>query len=123
LLVLMTFFCPAMAAEDEKEKPKLIDKKVILISSFLFASEVFETEATFASLENSNYREINPVMRPVVKKGHLATHALKIGIDAGIMYCSTYHLKKNGIKWWWVLPIVATATQVSAGSFNMQFAF
>ncbi len=102
---------------------KTIDKKFLLVNGFLIGSTIFDTETTFAALDNCpNCKEGNPMMRPFIKSGRAATYAFQGAIDAGIIYWS-YRLKKEHRKIWWVLPVVMGVSHAVAGGFNLRFVF
>lgn len=118
VIVFVLCFAVMISAQE-----KTIDKKFLVVNGFLVGSTIFDTETTFAALDNCpTCKESNPIMRPFIKSGRPATYAVQGVIDVGIIYWS-YKLKKEHRKIWWVLPVVMGASHVVAGGFNLRFVF
>ncbi len=128
MTLLISSLASAQGQEIEKGDKGGIDTKFVLVAGSLVASTVFDTEITFAAINNPEIRvrEGNPVMRPFVNTGRPATYAFLGGVDAGIVYVS-YRMKKSTNpairKLWWVVPVAAMSGHAFAGGFNLRFTF
>jgi hypothetical protein len=106
-------------------KPKVIDKNFIDVSSYLVLMTVFDVETTFSVIHNGGY-ETNPIMKPLYKSGRPATYGIQLGIDALVIYLS-YEMKKSSHKefnkTWWVAPMVIGTTHGVCGGLNLRYVF
>lgn len=102
---------------------EVTDRKFWTVNTLLVGSTVYDVESTYFALDRcgNNCREGNPFMRPFVKAGKPWLYAVQGSVDAGIIY-SSYKMKKNNNKLWWLLPIAITTTHSIAGTHNIRIA-
>lgn len=101
---------------------EVADRKFWTVNTMLIGSTIYDVESTYYALDKcQTCREGNPFMRPFVKAGKPWFYAVQGSIDAGVIYTS-YKMKKNDKKLWWLLPVVMTATHSIAGTSNIRIA-
>jgi hypothetical protein len=95
------------------------DGKLFALTSLTFASAIYDTQTTMKALETCGAcSEANFLMRPFVGSRPSA-YAFSMGLTTAATY-STFRLKQDGVKWWWV-PMAATiALHVTAGAHNQR---
>lgn len=111
----------------ELQKPKsTIDKEFIGVGAYLIAMTIFDVETTFAAIRNSGGTEANPVMKPFVKNGRVATYAFTLAVDALVLYIA-YEIKgskdKKLQKMWWIGPMIVGTGHGIAGGLNCRYVF
>jgi hypothetical protein len=100
-----------------RDQAQAQDRKLVTLTSLTYASAIYDTQTTMNALEScGSCSEGNLLMRPFV--GNKATaYAFSMGLTTAATY-STFRLKQDGVKWWWV-PMAATITlHVVAGAHN-----
>jgi hypothetical protein len=121
-LVSLLILVPLSGAPAED---KVLDTKFIMVSSYLILASVFDAESTFSAVRNGAH-EANPIMKPFVKRGRLATYGYLLASDASFIYLS-YQMKKSSNKdlrkAWWVGPAIIGSGHTVAGGLNLRFAW
>lgn len=109
-------FASGSFAEDKK----VIDEKFIATSAYLVGSTIFDVETTFAAINNGAI-EANPIMKPFIKNGRLATYGVQLGLDAAIIYAS-YKMKESSKfgRVWWVAPMFIGTSHTVCGGLNLR---
>jgi hypothetical protein len=117
VICIILFITPAIAEE------KIIDKEFVMVNSYLVLMTVFDIESTFSAIHNGAH-EANPVMKPFVKSGRLATYGINLAVDALIIWAS-YEIKgsknKDLKKTWWLLPMITGTAHGVCGGLNMRY--
>jgi hypothetical protein len=112
-----------MTSTQAQEKKKVMDKEFIAVSSYLILMTVFDVETTFAVVRNGGH-ENNPVMKPFIKSGRLATYGVQLGVDALFIWLA-YEMKgskhKEFRKIWWVAPVVLGTEHGVMGGLNLRY--
>lgn len=106
----------------EAEK-KIFDKKFYTLMFGLQASTMLDIESSYHTLKNCpagfTCREGNPLLRPFVQAGRPAVYAFTTGTNA-LAVLSSYKLKKNGSRFWWVPMTVYTGIHAYCAVRNFQ---
>jgi hypothetical protein len=110
LLTLFCFLCGNAQAED---------RKLLTLAALSYASAVYDTQTTLRTLDNcGTCSEGNFMMRPFVGN-RTAAYAFSMGLTTAATY-STFKLRQDGVRWWWI-PMAATiALHVTAGAHNQR---
>jgi len=120
---IMVILLWTIANSEEKEKPKIVDKEFVAVSSYLVLMTVFDVETTFAVIHNGGH-ERNPVMKPLFKHGRVATYGVQLAVDAVFIWLA-YEMKgsqhKEFRKIWWVAPAVLGTTHGIYGGLNLRY--
>ena len=102
----------------ESPNHPVADTKFWMITAIHAASMAYDIETTFYTLDRCpNCYEANPIMRPFVKRGRLATYAFGMGIVTAQTWIS-YEMKKH-TKFWWVIPAAGIGLHSYAGTHNL----
>ncbi|MEK7154345.1 MAG: DUF5658 family protein [Patescibacteria group bacterium] len=120
-IALICLFTGFGAGASFAQQKKVIDKKFWAVGAGLALATVYDYETTFSTLNNRNYKEGNPIMKPFVDRGRPAVYAVNGAINAAAMLAA-YKLKKNHPKIWWVIPVCLAAGHVFAGTSNLRLA-
>lgn len=121
-MVILFIFIPTCPIYCQTQKEKVLDKKFWTVNIIFVGSTIYDVESTFYALDKCHtYREGNPLMRPLVEAGRPWIYAVQGSIDAGVIYTS-YKLKGNDSKLWWILPVALTAVHSIAGTHNIRIA-
>ena len=100
-----------------------LDKKFIGLNLFLWSATAYDAETTFSVIRNCpDCAEGNPLMRPFIKSGRLATYGFTAGLNSAAVYYG-YRLRKNNQKLWWLPLIINGTIHTIAGSANLRFVF
>jgi len=120
LCVLLAIALSACATTGEK---KVTDGEFLAASGYLVAMTIFDVETTFAAIRNGAH-EANPVMKPFVNNGRVATYAFTLAID-GLILWAAHEMRtsenKGFMKTWWILPGIAGTAHGVAGGLNLRF--
>jgi len=103
------------------EEKNVVDTNFILISTYLIATTIFDVETTFVAIRNGAH-EANPIMKPFIKNGRVATYGMQMGINTIII--GTAYLMKKDPKWnkaWWIIPSVWATGHGVAGGLNLRY--
>jgi hypothetical protein len=95
------------------------DRKLLTLTTLTYASALYDTQSTMGALERcQSCAEGNIFMRPFVGN-RASAYAFSMGLTTAATY-STFRLRQDGVKWWWV-PMAATiALHVTAGVHNQR---
>ena len=95
------------------------NKKFIIVSSFIAGATIYGAETTFVSMNKCpGCKAGNFFMQPFFESGRAATYGIEWFIDLELI-SSSYEMKKNKNKWWWVLPVAIGTAHVVTGSINL----
>lgn len=128
-MILLPVICFAQADrltyQPAQPDKKIIDTNFKLVAAYLVVMTVFDVETTFSIVRNGGH-ENNPVMKPFVKNGRVATYGYQMALNALIMYVA-YEMKgskhREFNKTWWVLPSVVGTSHGVCGSLNLRYVF
>ena len=117
LLSFLVVAKPAVAQEVKEDvtstvvseaKPKVMDKKFLIIGGLLEISGAMDIKSTFDSLGRCKCREANPILAPFVSAGPAYAYTVEMAISGVIMYgAGKMRVSEKSFlkKTWWILPI------------------
>src|SRR5215510_11797230 len=95
------------------------DRKLLVLTSFTYASAVYDTETTVSALRRcGECVEQNPLMRPFVNN-RASVYSASVGLTSVTMY-ATHRLKQEGVRWWWVPMASTMAVHILSGIHNQK---
>ncbi|MFB3917785.1 MAG: hypothetical protein ACE14M_13720 [Terriglobales bacterium] len=109
---------PAPAAQPERPRPKVIDKKFIALAALVVGLTAADVELTQHCLEARTCYEMNPSL-PRSRWGQYAVNTVT---NAAVMYLA-YHRRARG-KWgWWLSPVIDIGAHGAGIGSNLRFAW
>lgn len=109
----------------QNDEKKVADAKFMALMMAVQVSTVVDIESTFHTIGKCppgyTCREANPLLRPFVQSGRPAAYAFSSSIN-GLVWWSSYRMKKRGNRWWWVGPVVQITTHTVAAIHNYRSA-
>jgi hypothetical protein len=88
------------------------------MAAVLTLTTVYDVESTFRFLEKCmECTERNPIVKPFVDRGRLATYAFSAAVNAIVLYVAR-RMYMRGHDWWYVFPTAVSAVHGTAGSWN-----
>ncbi|MFN7945946.1 MAG: hypothetical protein U0Z53_11380 [Blastocatellia bacterium] len=113
------------SAAPQGDEKKVADAKFMALMMAVQVSTVVDIESTFHTIGKCppgyTCREANPLLRPFVQSGRPAAYAFSSSIN-GLVWWSSYRMKKRGNRWWWVGPVVQITTHTVAAIHNYRSA-
>ena len=99
--------------------PRATDRPYWVMYGWLTAATIFDVETTFYRLDHcDNCQEANPIMRPFIERGRLATYAFSLAVNGVVMVLSR-RMYDRGDSWWRVGPLAFTIVHAIAGTLNL----
>jgi hypothetical protein len=116
----------SMMAEEESPKeetqvaPKSYRPYWIMVG-WLAAATVYDVETTFYRLDRCQCIEVNPMVKPFVERGRLATYAYSAAVN-GIIMVVARQMYNRSHGWWRAFPIAVSIVHGIAGTWNLYIA-
>ena len=113
----------AAVIADQKAPPETTppptDRPYWVMYGWLTAATIFDVETTFYRLNHCDAcQEANPIMRPFIERGRLATYAFSVAVNGVVMVLSR-RMYDRGDTWWRVGPLAFTIVHAIAGTLNL----
>ena len=105
---------------DKKTQSQPLDAHFLTLASISYASAVYDSQTTISALKRCSNEcfEANRLARPFTSSD-AKIYAFSVGLTS-VSLAATYHLKKRGVRWWWVPMVTTTALHVAAGMHNQK---
>lgn len=122
-VLAILFSLLSFGAFAQTQTGRIADKSFWVVNSLVIGTTIYDVESTYFALNKCGIscREANPIMRPVVEAGKPFLYAVRGSIDAAVIF-SSYKMKKEGRKFWYILPVVVTAGYSIIGTNNIRIA-
>jgi hypothetical protein len=103
---------------DRNTQSRPLDAQFLALASISYASALYDGQTTVSALRrcSNGCYEANRLMSPFAGNGP-KVYAYSVGLTS-VSLVATYHLKKKGVRWWWVPMVTTTALHVAAGIHN-----
>jgi hypothetical protein len=103
---------------EKNTQSRPLDAQFLALASISYASAVYDARTTVSALRRCSNEcyEANRLARPFTSS-EPKVYAFSVGLTSASLF-ATYHLKKRGVRWWWVPMVTTTALHVAAGIHN-----
>ena len=105
-----------VTAAEPPARPKIVDKKFIILGALAFGLTSMDLEFTQRCLHRGTCVELNPTM----PHSHLGMYAVNTPTNLAVMYLA-YRRRSHGKKDWWVAPVIDIGAHVVGVGSNIRF--
>jgi hypothetical protein len=106
-------------AEEAPPGPPATYRPFWVIYGWLTAATIFDIESTFYRLNHcEECQEANPIMRPFIERGRLATYAFSLTVNGVVMVLARRMYDRRD-SWWRVGALTFTIVHAIAGTLNL----
>lgn len=107
------------AAAESPPPPVRSYRRYWIVAGWLTAATVYDAEATFYLMDQCREcQEQNPMTRPIIEHGRLATYLYSAAVNAVVMYIAR-RMYDRADPWWRIVPLSLSIVHGIAGTWNL----
>jgi hypothetical protein len=105
-----------LTAPQPPSRPKVIDKKFIVLTALVFGLTAMDIEMTQRCMHRGTCVELNPTL-PHSRGG---MYAVNTATNLGVMYLA-FHRRNHEKRDWWIAPLIDIGAHVGGVGSNIRF--